>query len=454
MRPLVAHVVIGVIAAAASCSTQSTESVTERAGRSDGEASAPAPAPATDVHEEHGDHGDEEGLVDLDRPVEELLAASCEHRVKTYECDECRYEVGVAKAPASLFDGGLLELTKVERRRVEVPLRLTGEVQFDERLVAHVSSQVEGIVRAIHVTLGDRVEAGQALVEVESTDVGAARVTHYEAQGRLKLARATSDRLETLRAEGIASERELLDARRALEAAEIEAEGARATLGYLGISAREGPAGGPSKGIARGRVALRSPLSGTVLQMHAVSGELAEVGESILTVGDNTTLWVWADLHERDMAEVLGAQASKRLAAVVSVEAFGDEEFPGTVDFVSPAMDESSRTAKLRIVVPNPGGRLLAGMFAKVKVFTPAPLQETALAVPRDAVLEDAGRAFVFVRHHDDYFVRRPVEVGRAFAGWVEITEGLSEGATVVGRGAFLLKSDVLRSKMGAGCAD
>ena len=174
---------MSIIAAAAACST-----------------SAGQPSTVV-VEDEHGsrvehDHGEEgEETSDLDRPVEELFAASCEHGKKTFECDECRYEVGVAKAPASLFDGGLLEAVKVERRRVEVPLRLTGEVQLDERRVAHVSSQVEGIIRDVHVILGDHVEPGQPLVEVESVEVGEARVSHSEALGRLELAQATFDRV-------------------------------------------------------------------------------------------------------------------------------------------------------------------------------------------------------------------------------------------------------------------
>ena len=78
-----------------------------------------------------------------------------------------------------------------------------------------------------------------------------------------------------------------------------------------------------------------------------------------------------------------------------------------------------------------------------------------ALAVPRAALLEDEGRSFVFVHHHGDYYVRRPVDDrARAWGGWVEIKKGLAGGETVVAEGAFLLKSDVLRSKMGAGCAD
>ena len=78
----------------------------------------------------------------------------------------------------------------------------------------------------------------------------------------------------------------------------------------------------------------------------------------------------------------------------------------------------------------------------------------SAIVVPREAVLEDEGRAFVFVHHHGDYFVRRPVVPGRSWGEWVEIVDGLEPSQTLVAEGAFLMKSDVLRSKMGAGCAD
>jgi cobalt-zinc-cadmium efflux system membrane fusion protein len=104
------------------------------------------------------------------------------------------------------------------------------------------------------------------------------------------------------------------------------------------------------------------------------------------------------------------------------------------------------------VAVDNPQGRLLAGMFAAVQVLLPG--DETTLALPRDAVLEDEGRAFVFVHHHDDYYVRRPVTPGRVWGDRIEVVAGLSGGETVVAEGSFLLKSDVLRSKMGAGCAD
>jgi len=115
-------------------------------------------------------------------------------------------------------------------------------------------------------------------------------------------------------------------------------------------------------------------------------------------------------------------------------------------------MDESSRTVKVRVQVKNDDGRLLAGMFARVKLYLPGT--DETLAVPKAAVLEDEGRSFVFVHYQGEYYVRRPVVRGRTWAGWVEIKKGLEPPQTVVAEGAFLMKSDVLRSKMGAGCAD
>ena len=197
---------------------------------------------------------------------------------------------------------------------------------------------------------------------------------------------------------------------------------------------------------------LRAPASGTVLAMHAVPGESARVEESLLTIGNTGSLWVWADLYERDLARLMSARRSGPLGATVTVKAFPGESFPGRVDFIGPAMDESSRTAKVRIEVQNRAGRLLAGMFANVGINLPSG--GAVLAVPAGAVLTDAGRSFVFIHHHGPYYLRRPVEAGRAWAGWQEIRSGLKGGETLVADGAFLLKSDVLRSKMGAGCAD
>lgn len=393
---------------------------------------------------------EEQERSDLDRPVEDLFVATCEHGKKTFECDECRYEIGVVRVPRQLLDGGLVTLAEAGKHRVAAPIQLTGEVRFDERRVAHVSSQIDGIIKKVHVTLGDKVNRGQPLIEIESVEVGEAQAAYLEARANLDIARRNFKRAEDLRQQKISSEKEYLEAKREFDAARIHAEGALGKLTRLGMD------GGETKGLtestARGRLVLRAPVDGSVLLLpHAVPGEVAKTEESLATVGDNSTVWVWTDIYERDIAAVAGAQGEK-LAAAVSVKAYPNEEFDGTVDFVSPAMDETSRTVKVRVQVHNHNGKLLAGMFATVRIFLPGV--EEALAVPKEAVLDDEGRSFVFVHHHDDYYVRRAVTTGRSWAGWVEVKQGVSPDQSVVAAGAFLMKSDVLRSKMGAGCAD
>jgi len=428
-----------------------------------GESSPAVGAPAAaGEHAEHagppGEHAHEgaeaeaQEVSDLDRPVDELFAASCEHGKKTHACDECRYEVGVVRVPEKLLQGGLLTRSAVTRRRVEAPVTLTGEVRFDERHVAHVSPRVEGTIRRVHTSLGEQVKRGQALVEIESVGLGEAESEFLAAQASLRLARSSADRQEALRKEQISSEKEYLEAKQSLEAAQIRARSAGEKLSRLGVGQPALERLSAERRSGDGALVVRAPADGVVLEMHAVPGELVKPDESIVTVGDVSAVWVWADLHEDQLGQVVDAQRDGKLRAEVLVKAFPDAPFPGTVDFVGPTMDERTRTVKVRVAAANPGAKLRAGMFASVRLYLPGA--EEALAVPAAAVLSDEGRAFVFVHHHGEYWIRRPVTPGRRWIDWVEVKAGLAGTETVAADGAFLLKSDVLRSKMGAGCAD
>lgn len=403
--------------------------------------------------DEHRPGHDDEKSSDLDRPVDELLAATCEHGKKTYECDECRYEVGVVRVPAKLVDGGLVTKASVSKRRVEAPIALTGEVRFDERRVTHISPRVEGAVRKVHVSLGERVHRGQPIVALDSVQLGEAESELLAAQAALRLARSSFERQEQLRKEHISSEKEYLAARQEQEAAQIRARTSKEKLARLGVASADLERfAAAERTSGDGALVVRAPAEGIVLEMHAVPGELVKPDESIVTVGDVSSVWVWANLHEDQLGRVLDAQRTRKLRAEIAVKAFPDASFPGTVDFVGPTMDERTRTVKVRVAAANPDAKLRAGMFASVRIFLPG--EEEALAVPKAAVLSDEGRSFVFVHHHGDYWIRRPVEPGRKWLDWVEVKGGLSGSETVAADGSFLLKSDVLRSKMGAGCAD
>jgi cobalt-zinc-cadmium efflux system membrane fusion protein len=410
------------------------------------------PAPSAAAADEPGRAKPAARVSDLDQSAEALLAKSCEHGKKTFECDECRYEVGVARVPKAMIDAGLVKTAVAARRKLESPLPLTGEIRFDERHVTHIAPSSEAMIRAVRVSVGDPVVAGAALIELESVALGEAQSQYLESRGALELARRTAARAESLRAEQIASEKEWLQARQENEAAEIRARAAGEKLGRLGLSPAEVEGLASRGGTAgRGTFVLRAPAAGIVLEMHAVPGELVRPDEAILTVGDLSDLWILADLYEDQLGRVLAHQ-KVALKAGVSAKAFPGEVFPGSVDFIAPTMDEKTRTVKVRIAVKNPEGKLRAVMFAAVQLYLPGEAE--GLTAPRAAVLSDEGRSFVFVQIEGEFFMRRPVETGRSGLDWIEITQGLTGGETVATDGAFLLKSDVLRSKMGAGCAD
>jgi len=197
---------------------------------------------------------------------------------------------------------------------------------------------------------------------------------------------------------------------------------------------------------------VRAPRTGVITALNVTEGKFVESSQSLYTIADTSNVWVWCDLYERDLGPLHERLArGEKPQAAVRVTAFPDV-FPGEVDLLDSTVNETTRTVKVRVQVRNEHGRLRPGMFAAVDI----PLTEgkKVSLVPRQAVLSDEGQTFAFVHWRDDLWLRRDVRVGRTQGDMVEILSGLSAGDKVVAGGGFLFKSDILRAKMGAGCAD
>ena len=197
---------------------------------------------------------------------------------------------------------------------------------------------------------------------------------------------------------------------------------------------------------------VKTPRTGIITAQNVTEGKFVESSHSLYTIADTSNVWVWCDLYERDLGP-LHERLSKgdRPQASVKVTAFPDV-FSGAVDLLDSAVNETTRTVKVRVQVRNEQSKLRPGMFAAVDI----PLTEgkKVALVPRQAVLSDEGQTFAFVHWKDDLWLRRDVNVGKHQGEMVEILSGLSTGDKVVAGGGFLFKSDILRAKMGAGCAD
>jgi cobalt-zinc-cadmium efflux system membrane fusion protein len=184
-----------------------------------------------------------------------------------------------------------------------------------------------------------------------------------------------------------------------------------------------------------------------VVEWHTAAGNLVEDGELLGRVADLSRVWVWCEVHPGDLP-----LASRLVLPAAAVVLAGDgAPLEGRLDLLSPLLDEALGVFKARLVLDNPQGTLRPGMVvgAVLKVPDGVPTVE----VPASAVLENEGQTFVFVRD-GLLWVKRPVTVAATEAGLTRVTKGLAAGEVVASQGAFYLKSDILREKMGAGCAD
>lgn len=399
-------------------------------------------------HEEKG-HDHEAEVSDLDRPVDEMWGANCEHGILQHQCDECRYEIGTVKLDSTLIgDNGLVRTGLPEKRHEQHQERsLPGEVQLDDTRTVRVASPVTGLITRRFITPGVKIEAGAPLFEIDSPEVAEAKGSYLKAVAGLSLAAKSAEREARLFARKIAAEVEVQQAQAQRTQAETEVATARGRLLRLGLTKNDIERISAQNGAAlNGVVVIRASKAGTVIEGNAASGEHAEAGKELLTISDLDTVWVMADLKEADLAVVTDASGKE-----AKIDAMG-RSFNGRLDTVAGRMSETTRTAKARFSVDNTEGLLKPGMFVSVRLLLPA--KGETIVVPKVAVLADAGRTFVFTHKEGDYWVRRPVTLGARFDGMVEIASGITAEQRIITDGSFLLKSDVLRSKMGAGCAD
>ena len=417
-------------------------------------------APAAEAgREEHGDndgHGHGKATAAAPASDEARAAVPCEHKVPIYQCAECRYEAGVVKVDASLWKsdkGGLLVAQTVTNHPVLAVMSLTGEVQLNENAAAHLSPRVAGVIESVAVDIGATVKAGDELFAINSMEFGRALTDYEKSRALTALSEKSYEREKTLVAQKASSEQDLIEAQMTYEQHRTDFKAAEQALHVIGLTEEDvDKLKTGVHGPAVGRLAVRSPLKGTVVEKHAVIGERVEPGKDIMLVADLTTMWVWANVHERDLAALVKAREAGPIPVSVTVSAYPGRAFAGQMDYIGVTVDESTRTVKVRATVANADLALRPGMFCEVRAALGA--EETALTVPRAAVLSDEGRDFVFVHWKDDYYLRRFVARGRDFFDEVEIRSGLKPGQRIVAVGAFVMKSDVLREKMGAGCAD
>ncbi|MBN2183633.1 MAG: efflux RND transporter periplasmic adaptor subunit [Sedimentisphaerales bacterium] len=390
---------------------------------------------------------------DATKDLDVLEEKMCEHGIQTIQCDECRYELGLVKLHPSVSEA-LIETTIAGNTAKTKTLNLTGQIQLDQTKVVDVVPTAGGRVSKVVKLLGQNVNKGDILAIITSDELGQAKAAFMETQARLNLTTATFEREKGLYEKKVSSEADYLDALNDLRAAEAYYTAAEKRLILLGLDDEQIRA--ISDEIQDGKFAelvIRTPLSGTIIAQNVTTGALVEPAMSMYRIADLSNVWIWYDLYEKDLGLLHERlSAGRTVKAKVRVKAFEKEEFEGIVDLINNEIDEHTRTVKVRVQVTNDEFKLRPGMFTEAEITL--PLEGQVTTVPAGAVLSDENDSFVFQHWKDDLWVRRNIVMGERKGDFVDVLDGIAAGATIVTRGAFMLKSDILREKMGAGCAD
>jgi len=356
--------------------------------------------------------------------------------------DESEHAEGILEMTPEKLSELDLETAEAAPRPFAAELATTGQVDFEQARVAHVSPRIPGRVQRVAAELGDRVRSGQTLAVLDSVELGQARAAYAAARVREDLARETYERERTLYEDRISSQREMLEAKAAYQEAASERQSVEETLRLYGVGAGERGPRSPGGSL----LPVRSPIAGEVVEKHVTLGELVAPEDNLFTVADLGHVWIWIDVFEGDLAAVhLGDDVEVR------VDAFPAQVFAGEVTYLAPQVSAETRAVRARIDVANPEGRLRPGMFARVRLSDPHGGATDALSIPASAVVRRGDEAIVFVPAGPSSFEVREIELGRREGEWVEVLSGLEPGTPVVTTGSFFLKSELAREELGGG---
>jgi Cu(I)/Ag(I) efflux system membrane fusion protein len=289
-------------------------------------------------------------------------------------------------------------------------VRAAGTVAFDERRFAAVTTKVSGWIEKLDVAAtGEAVRAGQPLLEIYSPEIVAA-----EQEYLVVAATHLGGKDDTLMLDAALNRLRALD----VPAGEI------ARLQKTGRATR--------------RISVLAPANGVVTEKTAVLGAHVDAGAPLYKTADLSTIWLIAEVQEQDLGLIRVGQR-----AVASFVAYPGKSFEGRVDFIYPMLSAETRTAKVRITVPNRELLLRAEMYANVTIEAPASTGvASVLVVPDSAVIDSGARQIVLVAKGQGRFEPRAVQLGARGDGHTEILNGVQAGEQVVISANFLIDAE------------
>lgn len=319
-------------------------------------------------------------------------------------------------------------------------LTLPAEVRFDADRIARISPQIGGIVRKLYATEGDVVARGERLALLASRELADLKSEYMSAKAASELAQTSLNREERLWADKITSQADLLSARAIYSTTNASLQAIENKLQAVGLNSVDMNSENNGSDYF-----VTSPLAGTIVQRSVALGEAVSAdnasAEPLFTIADDAVVWIDIAIFKQDLA---------RLNVGSKVRLVDDNSQPlalSEIAFISPIVDQASRTATARVIVENTEGLLKPGQFVRARINLGKGV--SVIRVPQNAVQLVHSTPSVFVPT-DSGFAPIPVVTGIEQDGYVSILRGLEDGQRYVATGAFILKSQLEKDSFGA----
>lgn len=393
-----------------------------------------------------------------------VLLASCgakpepaAKKAETKEAREAKPEPGEVHLSADLQKTAGLQIVDVEKRNLPLTFRVNGRLVPDEEKTHKVGAVIDGRVVKIYVNIGDRVKKGQVLARLHSHDIHESRSAYQKSkveltrlETQLSFAQKNRDRIKRLLDLKAASQEQLDHADNELKNTQSNIVAARLEIArtkqhleeFLEVAADDPP--GHSVGEFDhddDTAPIKAPAAGVIIARSVSAGSVTKPGDDLFVISDLSSIWMLAAVPEEQLGRLKIGMTPQ-----VFVRAFEDKPFPGRLTRIGDQLDPATRTVQARIVLSNPRGDLKPEMYAAAEIS--AGGAGDALYVPQESIQELNGHSIVFVAEPNSKFKARAIETGARAGGSVAVLSGLSPGDKIVTRGAFLLKSEMLKSTL------
>ncbi len=339
-----------------------------------------------------------------------------------------------------------LESELVRQEALHQTLVVNAEVVYDATKFARLSSRAPGVVIEVRKNVGEEVRLGEVVAVVDSADLGSAKAALLDAIAKVRLWEKNDRREQTLLGQGIATEREALESETRLAESRIELARAQQRLRNLGLTEAQIEELKASQD-ASSKLELTAPSDGVVVERAATVGEVVDMAKPLLAVADTSRMWAMLDLAQAHLQHVRLGQS-----VVLTIDGLRGEAFAGSVTAIGSEVDPRTRTIRARAEVENEHGFLRANSFGRAEISIRNG--EPALLVPKAAVQWDGCCNVVFVGDSETRFRPCKVRLGCESGDFYEVLEGLKGDEAVVTQGSFLLKTEILKGSIGAGCCE